>query len=233
MELVFIKLKMSLNERGKYMKNSTKKIIDDLCLRYGILSKNRDVISKIIHSIRLSIEAGGKILICGNGGSASDSLHIAGELMKSFILPRPLSKDIKKKIFSFTESPEYLISGLQMPIPAIALVGSSSLETAISNDMDSDFLFAQQVLGLGKKGDILLCITTSGNSKNVINAAEVGKAKGLVIVGLTGKKGGKLKNKCDYLVNVHESETYKVQELHLPIYHTICIALENELYGLK
>lgn len=213
------------------MKKSTINIINNLCNRYPILLENKNTLTTTVETFINCFENGGKLLVCGNGGSAADSLHIVGELMKSFVLPRPLSEDMKSKINSTGEYGEYLNSKLQGAFPAIALVGSSALETAIGNDMASEFSFAQQVLGLGTKGDILLCISTSGNSRNVIYAIEVARAKGLVVIGVTGKTGGKMKEKCDYLLNVQESETYKIQELHLPIYHCICLALENEFYG--
>ena len=213
------------------MKQTTVSKVKDLIMRYPSL----EIIEEnIIHSIQLIIDLyknDGKLLICGNGGSAADSLHIVGELMKDFVLPRPLPQDIKDAISISSEHAEYINSNLQVALPAIALVGSTSLESAYANDRAPDLAFAQQVCGLGKKGDILLGISTSGNSKNVIYAMEVAKAKGLKTIALTGESGGKMRDICDVLINAPEKETYKIQELHLPIYHTLCLAVENEFFG--
>ena len=213
------------------MKQTTVSKVKDLIMRYPSL----EIIEEnIIHSIQLIIDLyknDGKLLICGNGGSAADSLHIVGELMKDFVLPRPLPQDMKNTISSSSNHAEYINSNLQVALPAIALVGSTSLESAYANDRAPDLAFAQQVYGLGKKGDILLGISTSGNSKNVIYAMEVAKAKGLKTIALTGESGGKMRDICDVLINAPEKETYKIQELHLPIYHTLCLAVENEFFG--
>jgi D-sedoheptulose 7-phosphate isomerase len=179
-----------------------------------------------------STKSHGKYLICGNGGSAADSDHIVGELMKGFVLKRPIEAELKMKLeLSFPDEAYYFVENLQMGISAISLMSHSALTSAFSNDRASDLIFAQQVLGYGKKGDVLLAISTSGNSKNVVYAAQIAKAMGLKVVSLTGSEGGKLRKISDVLINVPEVETYKVQEYHLPIYHIICLILENEFFG--
>jgi D-sedoheptulose 7-phosphate isomerase len=175
---------------------------------------------------------GGKLLVCGNGGSAADCEHIVGELMKGFVLRRELSPEQQSIISgSFPADSEYLISNLQQGLPAISLVSHTALMTAFANDQSADLCFAQQVLGYGKQGDVLLAISTSGNSKNILYAAKIAKVIGIKVIALTGKTGGGLKDVCDVLVNVPETETYKVQELHLPFYHALCLAVEEYFFG--
>lgn len=212
------------------MKKTTQQIIDNLFLRF---SEFRDL--PIVESITEVIgcyNQENKLLVCGNGGSAADSLHIVGELMKGFLLPRKLDKNIQYKIKEqFPDSAEYLINNLQGTLTAISIVNETALLTAYANDQAPDLSFAQQVLGYGKKGDVLIAISTSGNSKNVIYAAQVAKVQGMKIISLTGKSGGKLKEISDILINVPSDETYIIQEYHLPIYHTICAAVENEFFS--
>lgn len=173
---------------------------------------------------------GNKLLIAGNGGSAADALHIVGELMKAFVLPRKLNKQLCNAIDANSQNAEYLKKNLQMALPAIALVGEVGLTTAYSNDVAPDLMFAQQVLGYAKSGDVFLGISTSGNSKNIIYAAEVAKAMGMKVIGLTGITGGSLKATCDVCIKVPEKETFKVQELHLPVYHALCLEIEKEMF---
>lgn len=213
------------------MKNTTAIIILDLIKRYPVLAFSEKAIVAAIEALIESYKNGGKLLVCGNGGSAADALHIVGELMKSFVLPRHLTEDEKRLIVNNSDNAEYMIKNLQRALPAISLVNEVSFQTAYANDIAPDLYFAQQVLGYGIAGDILVGISTSGNSKNVIYAIEVARAKGLVTIALTGATGGKLKDKTDILINVPEKETYKIQELHLPVYHCICRALENEFFG--
>lgn len=213
------------------MKQKTLKIIDSMVARYPELEPQKRAVVSATELLCKCYENGGKLLICGNGGSASDALHIVGELMKDFCIERPLGDEIKNKIAAVSENAEYICSNLQVSLPAVALVGSAAIETAFANDRAPDLCFAQQVMGLGNKGDILLGISTSGNSKNIIYALDVAKAKGLKTIALTGKGGGKMATKCDVLIDAPETETYKVQELHLPIYHAICLAVENEFFG--
>ena len=214
------------------MKGSTDRIIQDLIVRHPQLDCIGD---KIIHAVSKMIEAyrnGKKMLICGNGGSAADSIHIVGELMKDFAISRKLPAEMQEKIRAIAdEHAEYITANLTGSLRAISLVSEIALNTAYANDKAADLCFAQQVFGNADFGDILIAISTSGNSMNIIYAAMVAKAKGVTVVALTGTSGGKLENYCDCLINVPETETYRVQELHLPVYHTICLALENEFFG--
>jgi D-sedoheptulose 7-phosphate isomerase len=214
------------------MKNSTEKILTDFFLNNP---RFNDCKQNVIDSVELAIKTfstGGKLLVCGNGGSAADGEHIVGELMKGFVLRRKLSERQQREIINrFPNHADYFISNLQRALPAISLASHTTLSTAFANDNAPDLAFAQQVLGYGKEGDVLLAISTSGTSKNVVYAAEVAKTAGMRVIALTGKTGGALKDVCDCLVNVPETETYKVQELHLPYYHAFCMALEREFFG--
>ena len=151
--------------------------------------------------------------------------------MKAFVLPRKLNKQICDALDKNSQNAEYLKKKLQMALPAIALVGEVGLTTAYSNDVAPDLMFAQQVLGYAKPGDVFLGISTSGNSKNIIYAAEVAKAMGMRVIGLTGENGGKMKGVSDVCIKVPEKETFKVQELHLPVYHAICLEVEKSIFG--
>ena len=176
----------------------------------------------------------GKLLIAGNGGSAADSEHIVGELMKGFKLPRNITEDFSVKLIEANEElGPLLATSLQGTLPAIALDGHLSLTTAYMNDCDPLLCFAQQVNGFGKSEDVFLGISTSGNSKNVLYAATVAKAKGMKVIGLTGKKESKLSAFADVCIKVPETETYMVQELHLPVYHCLCLMLEENFFGGK
>lgn len=175
---------------------------------------------------------GRKLLVCGNGGSASDSEHIVGELMKEFKLKRKVYTDHAIALKEIDpELGQVLADNLQGALPAISLTGHSSLQTAFMNDAIPELVFAQQVNGYGKSGDILLGISTSGNSKNVLYAAVNAKAKGLKVIGLTGAKENQLMRYSDVCIRVPETETYKVQELHLPVYHCLCMMLEEHFFG--
>jgi len=175
-----------------------------------------------------SFSKGRKLLIAGNGGSAADAEHITGELMKSFLKKRKLPDSFIADIGKVdSEIAQYLVSFLQPGLPVIPLSSHTSLNTACINDINGNIIFAQQVYGYGKEGDVLLGISTSGNSKSVLYAAAVAKAKKIKVIALTGNNGGKLKNFADVLINVPEIETWKIQELHLPIYHLLCMMLED------
>lgn len=217
------------------MKISTAKKISELIQRYPALEICRADLNLAVEKICESFRHGNKILVCGNGGSASDSLHIVGELMKGFTLPRQLENFNKNFVERaekiFPNDVDYFKKNLQCALPAISLIGETALNTAVANDNAADLIFAQQVLGLGKRGDILLAISTSGNSQNALYAAEVAKVLELEIISLTGRRGGKLKNISDVTICVPATETFMIQELHLPIYHAICIAVENEFFG--
>jgi len=202
-----------------------------LTQRYPLLADITNDINKAYEIIKGSYINGGKLLIAGNGGSASDAEHIAGELMKTFAKKRALPESFIKSIKrTDSEISEYLIPRMQPGLPAIALSGHASLNTACINDIDGNITFAQQVYSYGKEEDVLLCISTSGNSKNVLYACGVAKAKNLKIIALTGQGGGKIKQFADVCICVPETETYKIQELHLPVYHIICMMLEDYFF---
>ncbi len=213
------------------MEKSLNKHIDLLVERYPVLAACTEEIIKAYDVMEASYVNRGKLLVCGNGGSAADAEHIVGELMKGFLNPRKLSdrqasalKEIDKELGSI------LAENLQRALPAIALDGHSSLTTAYMNDCEPLLCFAQQVFGFGNAGDVLLGISTSGNSKNVLFAAIVAKAKGMKVIGLTGQKENKLEKFADVCIHVPETETYMIQELHLPVYHVLCLMLEDHFF---
>ncbi len=206
--------------------------LDELVERYPCLQTCKDDINKAFEVIRNSYKSRGKLLVAGNGGSAADSEHIVGELMKGFVKPRHLDNDMKSKLENVdAQMGKVLGDKLQGAMPAIALVDHIALSTAYLNDMDPLLGFAQQLYGYGNEGDVFLAISTSGNSQNILYASIVAKAKGLKVIGLTGKDGGKLKGMCDVAIVVPESETFKIQELHLPVYHCLCLMLEEEMFN--
>lgn len=210
---------------------STDFILDELIQRYPELQICKANILTAFNIMKQCYKCGGKVLICGNGGSASDAEHIVGELMKGFMLKRELGVEHREKIQkAFPEEGEYLAAHLQGALPAISLVSHTSLGYAFINDVASDMVFAQQVYGYGRTGDILIGLSTSGNSKNVVNAIKVAKAFGICTIGLTGADGGKIGELCDVTINVPEKETYKVQEMHLPVYHALCAMIEEEFF---
>jgi D-sedoheptulose 7-phosphate isomerase len=213
------------------MKKEAKKILDSLTDRYPVLSACENETEKLAETLIGCYKNGGKLLVCGNGGSAADAEHIVGELMKGFCRKRPLDENEKAELERYGEDGVMLANKLQSALPAISLFNETSLITAYSNDEDPSLIYAQQVYALGKPGDVLLCISTSGNSENVCLAVPVAKARGMTVAALTGKTGGKLKNICDICIAVPETETYKVQELHLPVYHAVCLCLEEEFFG--
>lgn len=214
------------------IKLKTEAILSNLFVCYPVLEVCRDAVFKAVQEMIISYRRGGKLLVCGNGGSAADSLHMVAELMKAFVLPRSLSQDDCNKIYEVSpDTADYLVKNLQQALPAISLVSETALFTAYANDMAPNLSFAQQVLSYGKEDDILFAISTSGNSANVIYAAQVARVRGMKIIVLTGETGGKLRAWADVLVNVPSSITYQIQEYHLPIYHVLCLALENEFFG--
>lgn len=171
-----------------------------------------------------------KLLVCGNGGSASDSLHIVGELQKSFAKKRPLT-DQQKELFKNSKFEDLLCNNLENGVCALSLVSEVALNFAISNDIGADFCFAQQVWSVGKKGDVLLCLSTSGNSKNVVLAAHTAKAKEMIVIGLTGQNmNSELNRVADVCINAPSANTAEIQELHLPIYHYLCQSIEEKLF---
>lgn len=207
------------------------KQLEILIQRYPQLTVCAEDIQKAYDNIEDSYSNGGKLLVAGNGGSAADSEHIVGELMKGFKKPRRLRDADKKALIGVNEEfGTVLADNLQGALPAIALDGHPALTTAYLNDAEPLLTFAQQVNGYGNKGDTFLGISTSGNSKNVLYAAVVARAKGLNIVGLTGQKDSKLKELADVTIQVPQTETYMVQELHLPVYHCLCLMLEDRFF---
>ncbi|MBQ3335919.1 MAG: SIS domain-containing protein [Selenomonadaceae bacterium] len=178
---------------------------------------------------------GGKLITCGNGGSAADALHIVGELMKGFALSRKIEnfnpEFVKQAQELFPADVEYFKANLQSALPAVSLVGETSLLTAFANDVSPHLIFAQQIFGLGRRGDVFLAISTSGNSDNVLFAVEVAKIMGIKVVAMTGQRGGRLRHLSDVSICVPASSSHKIQEFHLPIYHMICLAAENEFFG--
>jgi len=202
--------------------------------RYPKLEVCKEDIKKAYELLEAAYSNGRKLLVCGNGGSASDSEHIVGELMKEFKLKRKVYSDHAAALKAIDpELGQVLADNLQGALPAISLTGHSSLQTAYMNDAAPELVFAQQVNGYGKEGDVLMGISTSGNSKNVLYAAVNAKAKGLKVIGLTGAKENKLMMFADVCIRVPETETYKIQEYHLPVYHCLCLMLEEKFFGGK
>ena len=198
--------------------------IENLVTRYPQLKDCAPAIEKIICEIVSAYEKGGKILLCGNGGSAADCEHISGELLKGFLSKRKIGENEYP-----TLSPE-LKNSLQKAIPAIPLGSLSALYTAFCNDVSPELTFAQLVFAFGKKEDVFIGISTSGNAKNVAAAAETANALGIKTIALTGAKESKLSALCQITVQVPETETYKIQELHLPVYHAICAEVEHRVF---
>lgn len=214
------------------MENKIMNHIDTLVERYPMLSECKDEIISAYNILEEAYSDGRKLLVAGNGGSASDSEHIVGELMKEFRLKRKIySAQIERLMKIDAEMGTVLADHLQGSLPAISLVGEPSLTTAFMNDAVPVLIFAQQVNGLGRAGDVFLGISTSGNSKNVLYAAVAAKSKGLKVIALTGKNENRLEAFADVCIHVPETETYKIQELHLPLYHCLCLMLEDKFFG--
>ena len=216
----------------KVFEERLKKHIDLLMKRYpSIASCKQDIINAYL-IMEECYEHDGKLLIAGNGGSAADSEHIAGELMKRFKTPRPVTPGMAEKLKQIDPvRGENLAKNLERGLMAIPLVAHEALSTAYINDVDGLGVFAQQLFGFGREGDVFLGISTSGNSKNVMSATVVARALGIRVIGLTGAKGGELAEVADVIVRVPETETYMIQELHLPIYHCWCLMLEDKFFG--
>lgn len=209
-------------------------VIKELCERYPLLNSLAGSIAEAADRIINCYNNGGKLLVCGNGGSSSDSDHMVGELMKSFESSRPIKKEIAEKLSEISpERGKYLAEKLESGLPAISLSSQTSLTTAICNDIDACLAFAQQVLGYGCDKDVLIAISTSGNSRNIVDACITARAMNMVVIGLTGIDGGKMKQYCDILLNVPEKRTLFVQELHLPVMHSLCLLTEQYFYGNK
>lgn len=208
------------------------KQISILISRYPELSVVREHIIQAYTLMESSFAAGGKLLVAGNGGSAADAEHIVGELMKGFKLARKVGTNFADKLMAVDEElGQVLAENLQGALPAIALDGHMALSTAYMNDCEPLLCFAQQVNGYGKDGDVFLGISTSGNSKNVLYAAVAAHAKGMKVIGLTGEKDSELSRMSDVCIQVPSKETYMIQELHLPVYHCLCLMLEERFFS--
>ena len=197
------------------------KIFNELLERFPCLECCSDEIISAFNIMKNGFLKGGKLLCCGNGGSAADCEHIVGELMKGFLSARTVTD---------ADIPEDLRENLQGSLPAISLPSQSAIISAFSNDVAPDMVYAQLTLGYGQKNDLLIGISTSGNSKNIVNAVRVAKAKGLKTIALTGKKESMLSSLCDVTIKAPETETFKVQEYHLPIYHYLCAEVEKQMF---
>ena len=203
------------------------KYVSELVERYAALSPIKADIEAAVEKIIESYKNGGKVLLCGNGGSASDSDHVAGELLKGFLSKRvPVGEELSRLENQLSED----AIKLQRGIPAIPLPQLSGVLSAFTNDVDPSLVYAQLVYALGKKGDVLVAFSTSGNSANVVKAAKCARALGIFVIAMTGKSGGKLLECSDICLRAPEAETFKIQEYHLPIYHAICAEVEYELF---
>jgi D-sedoheptulose 7-phosphate isomerase len=206
-------------------------MVKQLISKYPKLETCASDIQAAFEILRACYQGGGKVLTCGNGGSAADAEHIVGELMKGYLLKRSIPGEIRAKLISIhPQNGDYLARHLQGGLPAISLVSQASLLSAIANDTAADMVFAQQVYGYGRKGDTLIGLSTSGNSRNVINAMQVAHALGLRTIVLTGPTGGALKPLCDVCICAPGENTPAVQEHHLPILHVLCAMLEEEFF---
>ena len=205
--------------------------LGEMIKRYPALETCKEDVDEAANAIIQCYSSGGKLLICGNGGSCSDADHMVGELMKSFEKMRPLSESLKNTLISVSEDRGEFIAGkLQTALPAISLNAHSALNSAIANDIDAKLVFAQQILAYGEKNDVLIAISTSGNSQNIVDAVITAKAVRLTVIALTGQSGGRMKQYCDIAVCVPADNTAEVQELHLPVYHTICRMVESKIF---
>ena len=214
------------------LESKIQKHLEVLLERYPQIETCRNDIEKAYLILEKCYENDHKLLIAGNGGSAADSEHIAGELMKRFKVPRPVTSDFAEKLKAINPvRGENLAKNLERGLMSIPLVAHEALTTAYINDVDGLGVFAQQLYGFGRPGDVFLGISTSGNSKNVMSATVVARALGIKVIGLTGAKGGELANVSDVAIKVPETETYMIQELHLPVYHCLCSMLEDRFFG--
>lgn len=204
----------------------------DLRRRHPELAECLPDLEKATGALIQTYRQGGKLLVCGNGGSAADCEHIVGELMKGYWLPRPLPAELRQRFMqAWPEQGQTLADHLQGALPAISLASHTALMTAFNNDVDPEMIFAQQVYGYGRPGDFLLGLSTSGNSRNVLNALRVGRVQGLVTVGLSGRGGGAMNSVCDILIRAPYDRTPDIQECHLAIYHALCGLVEQEFFA--
>ena len=206
--------------------------MNELIMRYPVLADCCKDINDAIDMIIDCYKNGGKLLLCGNGGSAADCEHIVGELMKGFLNRRKLGEEQKKNMMArFPKIDRDVLSRLQRGLPAISLTSINALNTAVCNDIDAELVYAQALFALADERDCLMAISTSGNAKNVLRAAEVARALGVRVIGLSGETGGALLPLCDSCIRVPEKDTYKVQELHLPVYHYLCAKIEEHFFS--
>ncbi len=212
------------------MKRTPQMIRMTLCNKYPVLQPLAGKIDETYQALCACYENGGKVLVCGNGGSAADADHIVGELMKGFLLARELPTEKKVLLQALGKNGEYLATHLQGALPTLSLSGTGALHTAFANDVAPDMVFAQQVYGYGRPGDVLVALSTSGNSANVVNAARVAKVFGLGTLAVTGADGGQLLGVCDRCLCLPARATPDVQELTLPVYHALCAMLEARFF---
>jgi D-sedoheptulose 7-phosphate isomerase len=206
-------------------------ITQELLQKYPALKPAEKDLARAARALCAAFSRGRKLLLCGNGGSAADCEHISGELLKRFVRPRPLAPAVKKALVRLYRREGRCLAGkLEQGLPALPLPSLTSLATAFANDVGPAFAFAQLVNALGKKGDVLLAISTSGNAKNVAAAVQTARAKGLVTIGLTGRHGGRLKTLCDIVIRVPGRATPEIQELHVPLYHALCRMVEEKIF---
>lgn len=214
------------------------KFLNETLRRYPALECCAEAIRQTVGELVTCFAGGGRLLVCGNGGSAADSAHIVGELTKGFLSKRPLPDDLSCRLAAIdretgTDLGEKLSQKLQQGLPAQNLCESLALNTAAANDLDGDMIYAQGVMAYGRAGDVLLAISTSGSALNTAYAVTAARAQGLTTIGLTGQSGGRLAKLCDLCIRVPETETYRVQELHLPVYHAICAEVEAACFDEK
>ncbi len=217
-----------ITEERLQMKDAVQGILSKCFERHSELEQCRESLAAAFDVLVKCYREGRKLLICGNGGSAADAEHIAGELMNRFMLRRPLPQDFKERLGADALQ---MAEKLQQAFPAISLVSQNALTTAIANDLGPDLIFAQQVYGYGKKGDVLIALSTSGNSANVVNAIQVARALDMKVIGLTGGTGGEISALSDVVLLVPSSITPVIQEMHLVLYHTLCAMVEIELFS--
>lgn len=214
---------------NRILTDGSQRLISDCLARYPLINLCLEEVKDAFFILKETFDSGGKLLVCGNGGSAADAEHISGELMKGFLKKRRLAEDLVEQIKKTAGQVEW-VEQLQGSLPVIPLTSNAALISAICNDLSADQVFAQQVLGYGKAGDVLIAISTSGLSTNVIRAVIIAKSIGLKTIGLTGKSGGSFKELCNVTIQVPADETDRIQELHLPIYHLLCAMLEEEFF---
>jgi D-sedoheptulose 7-phosphate isomerase len=207
-------------------------MLEQLVVKHPELKECIPDIERTLELLKQTYRQGGKVLICGNGGSAADTEHLVSELMKGYLLARPIVQAMRTELTRrFPENGAYLADHLQGALPTLSLVSQTSLITAYANDVAPDMIFAQQVYGYGVRGDAVIGISTSGNSKNVLHALQVGQACGLGTIGMTGKSGGAMRAVCDLTVRVPHEVTAEIQERQLAIYHAVCAILEREFFA--